>query len=105
MIKIDGIYCPRKLIANAYKMSRPVGMGFLQYREGDLPEDPAVPGFSHGPATPDHGHPLSGGGDQRDPRERLRRPGGGDSQRLRGRARSMSPRRSAIEGRRACRIW
>ena len=39
MIKIDGIYCPRKLVANAYKMSRPVGMGLLHYREGDIPEE------------------------------------------------------------------
>lgn len=36
MIRIDGIYDVRKLVANAYKMSIAEGFGVIAFREGDL---------------------------------------------------------------------
>ena len=38
-ILVSGVYDLRKLVANAYSMSKPVGMGFLQYKEGELSEE------------------------------------------------------------------
>ena len=38
-ILVSGVYDLRKLVANAYSMSQPVGMGFLQYKEGELSEE------------------------------------------------------------------
>ena len=38
-ILVSGVYDLRKLVANAYSMSKPVGMGFRQYKEGELSEE------------------------------------------------------------------
>ena len=36
MIRIDGIYDVRKLVANAYKLSVAEGLGKIAYKEGEL---------------------------------------------------------------------
>ena len=38
-ILVSGVYDLRKLVANVYALSKPVGLGFLQYKEGELSEE------------------------------------------------------------------